>query len=119
MGKFTDGPENDLEATIAAIHNCENYTDIILVVDNYSPVKDIDLLKYVNNPIKIILCGANDGYINTDYLDIAYHTNGSIHTIEEDIVNIGNTLDGARIKIGKTFYVLTKGKFVYYQDHRK
>jgi hypothetical protein len=118
-GSGGDGPENDLEATIAAINNCSNYTDIILVVDNYSPVKDIELLKLINKPIKIILCGANNGNVNTDYLDIAYHTKGSVHTIEEDIVNIGETIEGVKIKIGKRYYILTNGKFVYYKDERK
>ncbi len=118
-GSGGDGPENDLEATIAAINNCRNFTDIILVVDNYSDVKDIELLKLINKPIKIILCGANKGYVNTDYLDIAYHTKGSVHTIEEDIVNIGETINGVKIKIGKNHYILTNGKFVYYKDDRK
>ena len=118
-GNGGDGPENDLEATIAAINNCTNYTDIILVVDNYSPVRDIELLKLINKPVKIILCGAKNRYVHTDYLDIAYHTNGSVHTIEDDIVDIGNTIEGVKIKIGKHYYILTKGKFVYYKDERK
>jgi len=118
-GNGGDGPENNLEATLAALSNCRNYSDIILVVDNYSPVKDIELLKLVDKPVKIILCGANNGYINTDYLDIAYHTKGSVHTIEEDIVNIGKTLDGAKIRIGKKYFVLTKGKFLFYKDDRE
>ncbi|MBT6438572.1 MAG: hypothetical protein HOK72_02630 [Flavobacteriales bacterium] len=118
-GSGGDGPENDLEATIAAINNCSNYTDIILVVDNYSPVKDIELLNQVTKPVKIILCGANNSWVNVDYLDIAYSTKGSVHTIEDDIVNIGNIVDGAKIKIGKNYYILTNGKFVYYKDERK
>ncbi len=118
MGNGGDGPENDIEATIEATKNCENYTDIILVADNYSSVKDIELLYKIKKPIKIILCGANSGYINTDYLEIAYQTKGSIHTIEEDIVNIGNTIDGAKIKIGSNHYILSQGKFLHYKDYK-
>ncbi len=109
-----DGPENDLEATLAAINNCKNYSEIILVADNYSTVKDIALLKLINKPVKVILCGVYDNRILSDYLDIAYHTNGSVHTMEEDILNLGNSLEGVKIKIGKHYYVLTRGKFVYY-----
>ena len=119
IGDGGDLPENDLEATIAAVKTCKNYTDIILVADNYAPVKDIELLNQIDKPIKIILCGANNGLVNVDYLDIAYHTKGSIHTIEEDIVNIGNTIEGAKIRIGKNLYVLTKGKFLHYRDDRR
>lgn len=116
LGNGGDGPENDLEATIAALSNCKDYTDVILVVDNYSPVKDIELLTKINKPIKIVICGGYNGIVNEDYLEIAYHTKGSIHTIEEDILTIGKTLDGAKVKIGKHYYVLTKGKFVHYKD---
>lgn len=118
-GTGGDGPENDLEATIKAMNTCKNYSEIILVADNYSMVKDIELLHLIEKPIKIILCGAQHNPINTDYLNLAYHSNGSIHTIEQDIVNIGKTLDGKRIKIGKKTYLLTNGKFVFYKDDRK
>ena len=117
-GNGGDGPENDLEALIAATEKCKNYKDIILVADNYSPVKDIELLKQLNKPVRIILCGAQSGYVNLDYLEIAYYTKGSIHTIEEDIVNIGETIEGSKIKIGKTSYILTNGKFLKYKDER-
>lgn len=117
-GNGGDPAENDLEAIIAAINNCSNYTDIILVADNLSPVKDIELLHLINKPIKIILCGTNS-FINTEYLDIAYHTNGSIHTIEEDIVNISSTIEGAKIKVLNNYFILTNGKFVYYKFDNK
>lgn len=111
-----DAPENDLEATLAAINNCKNYSEIILVADNYSTVKDIALLRLVNKPVKVILCGVYDSRILSDYLDIAYQTKGSVHTMEEDILNLGNSLEGMKIRIGKHYYVLTRGKFVYYTN---
>ncbi|KAF5044421.1 Carboxypeptidase regulatory-like domain protein [anaerobic digester metagenome] len=115
MGNGGDGPENDIEAILAAINNCSNYTDIILVADNLAPVKDIELLSKVNKPIKVILCGsAQYDFVNTDYINIAFATKGSIHTIEEDILNIGETIEGGSIKIGKYTYILTHGMFIRY-----
>ena len=114
-----DMPENDLEATIAALNTCRDYTEVILVVDNYSSVRDMSLIKQVNKPVKIILCGSYDGWVHIDYLNIAYATGGSIHTIEQDILDIGNTLDGQKVRIGNNFYVLSRGKFLHYKDERK
>ncbi len=115
-GNGGDQPENDLEAVIAAINNCNNYDEIVLVADNFAKVRDISLLSQINKPIKIILCGATHNTINTDYLDIAFATKGSVHTIEQDIVDIAATIDGAKIKIGDTYYILTKDKFLVYKQ---
>ncbi len=114
-GTGGDQPENDLEAVIAAINNCNNYDEIVLVADNFAKVRDMILLSQINKPVKIILCGAAHNTINTDYLDIALATKGSVHTIEQDINDIASTIEGAKILIGDTYYILTKNKFVVYK----
>jgi hypothetical protein len=82
-----------------------------MIADNYAPVKDIELLKNFNKPVHIILCGANESVL-IDYLLIAWKTKGSIHTIEEDIVNIANMMEGQSIKINGITYKIMGGEFV-------
>jgi len=109
-GSGGDGPENDLEALIYAQNKKGTASELILIADNYSPVKDISLLTQLNVPVRIILCGTNWG-IHPDYIEIAYKTKGSIHTIEQDIFNLGEMVDGKTLKIGSYEFVYSKGKF--------
>ncbi|MBN1253484.1 MAG: hypothetical protein JXR51_11930 [Bacteroidales bacterium] len=109
-GSGGDGPENDIEALIYAQKKRNQKEEIILIADNYSPVKDISLLAKLNVPVRIILCGTDWG-INPDYIEIAYKTKGSIHTIEEDIMELEKMVDGKNLKIGKYEFVFSKGKF--------
>lgn len=106
-----DGPENDLEALIAAVAGSQDYTHLILIADNYSDVRDIALLDQVSDPVKVIVCGA-EGWIHEDYLNIAYRTGGSVHTIEEDIIELSKKVDGERITIGRNQYILKNGSWI-------
>jgi len=106
-----DAPENDIEALLRAQEKMVSDTSqLILLADNYSPVKDISLLNDINRPVRVIICGEN-GFLNMDCLEIAYKTGGSIHTIEEDIYNLTNLHDGESITINGTVYQFMKGKF--------
>lgn len=110
-GDGGDGPENNMEALLKGTKAAKPYKELIMIADNYAPVKDIALLESFHGPVRIILCGVSD-QIEPDYLRIAYKTKGSVHTMEEDILSIGKMLDGQEIKIGKNTYRLMKGKFV-------
>lgn len=68
-------------------------------------------LKELKIPISIIICGVNS-VINTKYLEIAYATNGSIHTIEEDLDEMGKLNEGQVFKIGGLKYRLVNNKFL-------
>lgn len=109
-GNGGDGPENDLEALIYAQSMKKSFSELILIADNYAPVKDLSLLEQLNVPVRIILCGTDWG-VNPDYIEIAYKTKGSIHTIEQDIMSLGDLVDGNTIKIGNQTYIYSKGKF--------
>lgn len=111
-GDGGDVEENDLEGVIEALNTYTNYSDIILIADNLSDVRDMKLLTNINQPIHIILCSSNKP-IHEDYINIAYQTGGMIHTFREDI-NIRNRLKGVRLEIGTDVYLLTRGKFVRY-----
>ena len=111
-GSGGDCPENNMEALIKGTKMAKGYTHIVSIVDNNAPVKDLALLKTFNEPVHIIVCGASDGYILTDYLTIAWKTKGSVHTIEEDITRIASMSEGEEIKIKGITYKIMGGKFV-------
>tara|TARA_B100000508_G_scaffold132802_1_gene122083 strand:+ start:39653 stop:41314 length:1662 start_codon:yes stop_codon:yes gene_type:complete len=110
-GSGGDCPENNIEATLSAINNCSDFKDIIMIADNFATPRDIKLLKKVNHPIHIIVCGAAFG-INVEYLNIARETGGSIHTIEDDINNLIELNEGEDFEIGRFIYRIQNGKFV-------
>jgi hypothetical protein len=61
-------------------------------------------------PVRVILCGVYDGMeINTDYLNIAYKTKGSIHTIEQDITELINQTSGKKFNINGFDYIIKNG----------
>lgn len=109
-----DGPENDLEAVLEGVKYINQTNKLILIADNESDVRDMSLLKKITIPIHIILCGVSEN-INEDYLEIAYHTKGSLHTLNEDITNFNNLKEGEIIQINKKKYKLLYGKFVRLQ----
>lgn len=112
-GDGGDMPENDLEAVLTAIENGQGNFDIIVVADKLSPVRDIELLGDLNQPVHIILCGQKT--INEEYLTIAYQTGGTVHTMTEDI-DVRNQVNGVRLKIGTDLFILTKGRFIRYEE---
>ena len=67
-------------------------------------------LKEKKIPVRIIVCGVEDSF-NTKYLEIAYATGGTIHTMEDDLKNLASMKDGTTFKIGKIKYKVAKGKF--------
>jgi hypothetical protein len=76
-------PENNIEALLKGLEACPDCASIIMIADNASKVSDMALLKQLNKPVHIILCGVHD-VINTDYITIAKATGGSLHTAEKD-----------------------------------
>lgn len=111
-GSGGDCPENNMEALITGVKRAKPYKELIMIVDNNAPVKDIELLKSFNKPVHIILCGSVGEEIEADYLKIAWKTKGSIHTMEEDIVKIASMAEGQTIQIGGYTYKILGGEFV-------
>lgn len=105
-----DIEENNIEALLKGIDRSPDCKDVIMMADNYATPKDLVLLKDVTKPIKIILCGYN-GIVNTNYLDIARHTKGSVHIANRDILNLHQLREGQSIKIDGQIYKIVKGKF--------
>ena len=110
-GSGGDAPEHDIEALRKAIELCSDCKNIVLIADNWAPIKDISLLSQIKKPIKIILCGADFG-INTDYLNLARATGGSVHTMESDLTELMKLNEGQEITIRGQTFKIEKGKFV-------
>ncbi|MCB0522240.1 MAG: hypothetical protein H6577_22500 [Lewinellaceae bacterium] len=104
-------PENDLEATLAGVKKLRGTDELILIADNYSDVRDMELLARLKVPVHIILAGSGAG-VNEDYLEIAYKTGGSVHTLTQDIEDLAKLADGQTITIGDYQYRVSKGKFL-------
>lgn len=111
-GNGGDCPENNMEALIKGTKMAKPFKELVMIVDNDAPVKDIELLKSFNKPVHIILCGSKNGEVLVDYLTIAWKTKGSIHTIEEDITRIASMSEGEIIQIGGNKYQILGGLFV-------
>jgi len=106
-----DCPENNIEALIESLKHSRDCKEIVMIADNWANVKDMSILSKVNHPVRIILCGVMNGFINTDYLDIARATGGSVHTMEEDLTDLMKVNEGQTITIRGNMYKLDHGKF--------
>jgi hypothetical protein len=114
-GNGGDAQENDIEAILKGIALCPECEDVVLIADNQSPVRDIELLDQVTKPVKVILCGSQNE-INTQFLKIAAQTGGSIHTIETDISDLLSRKEGEEIKIGKQMFKVEDGKLMLIKE---
>jgi hypothetical protein len=110
MGEGGDDPENDLEAVLKGIMTYRDYGDLVLIADD-SDIRDMKLLKRIRKPVHVILCGTKRG-INQQYLQLAYHTKGSIHTANDD-VNMKTLKEGQRIELDNDIFIFQNGEFVW------
>jgi len=107
-----DSPENDLEALIKASANAKPFEELVLVADNLSSVKDMALLTKINRPVRIIVCGSEYSPIHPDYLYIAYKTNGSLHTLTEDLLDFSVLKNKGEVIVDGKTYKFENEKFV-------
>ncbi len=108
-GTGGDEPENNVEALLYGIKACPACTETVMISDNWASPRDLTLLKQVNKPVRVILCGTEEG-VNPDYLNLARDTGGSVHTIREDIENLLTLNEGQELKIGNEVFVVRRGK---------
>ncbi len=104
-GNGGDYPENDIEAILYAERKDVKATGVLLVADNFSAVKDIELLKKVNLPVNVMPCGLT-GSIHQNYLDIAFKTKGKIY-YKGQVIDFQSLSKGDVFKIRKTDYLFT------------
>ena len=102
-------PENDIEAILYAINQCPECSSVVLIADNSSPIRDLELMNKITKPVRIILCGAKNGNIHHHYIQLAFQTKGSLHTLDKDYEVTGNLSEGDILFIGKQKFIFTKG----------
>lgn len=110
-GTGSDLAENDIEALLAGMKLCPDCKENILIADNFAPIRDYALLKKINKPVRVIICGGSEG-VNIEYLNLARQTGGSVHLLEEDILNLMKLNEGETLKIGASEYIITDNQFV-------
>jgi hypothetical protein len=107
--------ENNLEAVCYAIQKYpENLNNIVMIADNWENPCDMFLLAYLKSKgvkIHVVICGVTNR-LNTAYLDIAFATGGSVHTMEEDLTMVSNIGDGRIIELGDLKFKMIGGSFV-------
>ena len=110
-GTGGDAPENVIEGIMFGLSKCGKVDDVILIADNWAKVRDIKMLVRIKVPVRVVLCGVYEGMeINEDYLNIAYKTNGSVHTIEQDITDLMKQSSNKKFNINGVDYIIKNGK---------
>lgn len=114
-GQGGDAPENVIEAILYGLKKKKGVENIVLIADNWAKVRDINLLPRVMVPVRVLLCGVTEGMqINADYLNIAYKTKGSVHTIEQDITNLIQQGSNKKFTINGVDYIIKNGNIRAY-----
>ena len=84
-GNGGDCPENNIEALLLAEQKYPYAKNIVMVADNFATTRDMRLVKKLTKPVNVILCGVKDSNVNTAYVNLAFKTKGSVHTIEQSL----------------------------------
>ena len=107
--------ENNLEAVCRAIDEFpKEKKKVLMIADNWEDPCDMYLVDYLKEkkiPVRIIICGVNSR-LNTNYLNIARATGGTVHTMEQDLNNLATIKEGTKFKIGNARILLSRGKFI-------
>lgn len=104
-GDGGDLSENPVEAAIYSLNHFPITSEIILIADNFSAPRDLELFSTINRPVHIVLCGAR-GTVNPDYLFLARQTHGTIHTVHDDILHLDQMKEGEVVVIEGKHYLL-------------
>lgn len=110
MGEGGDDPENDIEALLKSTMAYRDYGDIVLLADD-SDIRDMSLLKRLRKPVHIVLCGTKKG-INPQYIKLAIHTKGSIHTVNNDVY-IKELKEGDEVWLDNDLFMYEGGNLVW------
>lgn len=119
-GMGGDFPENNIEALVKGTLMYPEYSEIIMIADNKSCVRDYCCLKNLKDPVKVLLCGTHLG-INPQYINIAYRTGGSLHAKDVEIVDFTSAKAAGTLTIGdETFnYNPSRDLFEYSNGYPK
>ncbi len=108
-GQGGDLPENDCEALIKAQTMFPNFGDLVLLADSWAPVRDIALVTQIKKPVRIILSEKNVGP-HADFVTLALATGGSLHFLNEDVIDLMPLKQGKELIIKGRFYRVRNGR---------
>ncbi len=111
-GNGGDRPENNVEALLAGELKYKNTNDVIMIADNNASPRDLALVKKLKKPVHIILCGVRNNMINMDYLNLAYKTKGTVHTIEDDLTGLIKKKEGDTFTFLGEKYTIKNGEII-------
>ncbi len=109
-----DKPENNIEALLYAQKQFPDADEFVMIADNSSEVKDMKNLTKIKKKVHVILCGETfekNYAFQSDYVEIAKKTKGSIHTLEDDIENVSKVKEMSVVRVGNVYFRFHKGKF--------
>lgn len=109
-GDGGDLPENNVEALILA-EKLNPGGELVLIADNWASPRDLEECDKINSPVHVVLCSARSG-VNPDYLFLARVTNGTVHTRDEDVTNLGSMKEGEQVKVGIQTFLLHNDHFI-------
>jgi hypothetical protein len=85
-GDGGDLPENDLEALLKARRRYPHHRGpVVLIADNGARIRDMSLVEAIDFPVHIILCGLMNTGVRPEYVELAWRTGGSVHTLRRDL----------------------------------
>ena len=102
-----DLEENNVEALLFAQKTYPDCERFILISDNGSGVKDRSKIKQIAKPVHVVVCGPpadTTVAIESDYEAIARQTNGSLHTLEDDLNQLKPIANNTWIRSGNYYY---------------
>ncbi|WP_148289300.1 hypothetical protein [Fibrella aestuarina] len=110
-------PENVVEALQYAQRTFPQANHLVLLTDNGSRVKDMDRLPGLIKPVHVVACGGaateTDAF-QPDQYQIALRTGGSIHTLDDDLMQPDPATNHTFVRLGNNYYryVAHKGRFI-------
>lgn len=108
-GSGGERSESDIEALIH-IQLKDTLCDAILLLgDNYSPVRDIELLPNVNKKVNVLMCSVK-GSLRPDYLLIVKNTGGYL-IFNGERIELKNLRSGEILSVGSYQYDYNGRKF--------
>lgn len=110
-----DIPENGVEAILKAQEEFSTSKEIIFIADNYADMRDFELVSKIKIPVRVVLCGTHF-FVNTQYLELAMKTGGSVHSIEQDLYDLSKLAEGKTFTFNRQVYVFKDGKIVPFKN---
>lgn len=104
--------ENDVEALLYAQQVYPHAKRLVLIADNTSAVRDLELADGLLKPVHVLLCDPQPVPVpHADYVTIAYLTRGSVHLLNDDFELARRTGNKQLLRVGKWEYQYVKDRW--------